>query len=389
MALFDDEMRRNPYPMYEQMRAASPVHMAAQDIWLVLDYDGVKRALHDHEVFSSRAGGTRGIDFEWLMFMDPPRHSKLRAIISRAFTPRSIAALEPRIRELARGLLAPALAKPVVDVEADLAAPLPIMVIGEMLGLPTTEWRRLERWADAIMGLATTIIGSPDDAAAANHAFASASAEMETYLAEQQSARRAAPADDLLTRLVHAEVDGEHLSELELLRFFQLLLAAGAETTTNLIDNTLICLADHPGELAKLRAQPALLPSALEEVLRFRSPAQAMFRATRVDVELGGKTIPAGKMVLAMIGAANRDPRQFSEPARFDIAREPNPHISFGHGIHYCLGAALSRLEARVVFEELLPRIETVAYASSEPWPPRKPFLVHGPTRLPLRFTDR
>ena len=389
MPLFDDEMRRNPYPMYDQLRGASPVHMAAQDLWLVLDYDGVKRTLHDHEAFSSRVGGTRGVSFEWLMFMDPPRHTKLRAIISRAFTPRSIAALEPRVRELARGLIDAALAKPIVDVEAELAAPLPIMVIGEMLGLPTSEWQRIERWADTIMGLAATIIGTPADAAAASDAFARASAEMEQYLAEQVATRRVAPADDLLSRLVQAEVDGEHLTELELLRFFQLLLAAGAETTTNLIDNTLICLADHPGELAKLRAQPALVPSAIEEVLRFRAPGQAMFRATRSDVELGGKTIPVGNMVLALIGAANRDPRQFAEPARFDITREPNPHLAFGHGIHYCLGAALSRLEARVCFEELLPRIATVAYTSSEPWQPRKPFHVHGPASLPLRFTDR
>jgi cytochrome P450 len=153
-----------------------------------------------------------------------------------------------------------------------------------------------------------------------------------------------------------------------------------------LIDNALVSLIDHPGELAKLRAAPALVPSLLEETLRFRSPAQAMFRATKRDVELGGKTIPAGKMVLAMIGAANRDPKQFVDANRFDITRDPNPHIAFGHGIHFCLGAALSRLEARIAFEELLPRISSIAYASDAPWPPRKPFHVHGPASLPLRF---
>ena len=167
----------------------------------------------------------------------------------------------------------------------------------------------------------------------------------------------------------------------------QLLLAAGAETTTNLIDNTLICLVDHPDQYAHLRDEPALLPSALEEVLRFRSPGQAMFRATRCDVELGGATIPAGKMVLAMLGAANRDPRVFREPARFDIARDPNAHLAFGHGIHFCLGAALSRLEARVALEELLPRIRGLAYASDAPWEPRQAFHVHGPASLPMRLS--
>jgi cytochrome P450 len=386
MTLFNDDMRRNPYPMYEQLRAASPMHLAAQDIWLVLDYDGVKRALHDHEAFSSNVGGTRGVSFEWLLFMDPPRHTKLRSIISRAFTPRSIAALEPRIRELARGLIEQALAMDVVDVEAQLAAPLPIMVIGEMLGLPATEWKRVERWADAIMGLADTIMGSTAEGEAASAEFARINVEMQEYLAELVAARRAQPTDDLLTRLVDAEVDGEQLTEHELLRFFQLLLAAGAETTTNLIDNALVSLVDHPEQFAKLRAEPALVPSMIEETLRFRSPAQAVFRATKRDVELGGKTIPAGKMVLAMIGAANRDPRQFADAARFDITRDPNPHVAFGHGMHFCLGAALSRLEARVVFAELLPRISDAAHATDAPWPPRKPFHVHGPASLPMRF---
>jgi cytochrome P450 len=387
MTLFNDAMRRDPYPMYEQLRAATPVmHVPAQDVWLVLDYAGVRRALHDQAAFSSSVGGTRGVQFEWLLFMDPPRHTKLRAILSKAFTPRSIAALEPRIRELARGLVDACLAAGTVDVEAELAAPLPIMVIAEMLGLPASDWKRVERWADAIIGLADTIMGSSAEGAAASAEFARVNAEMQDYLATLVAERRAAPTDDLLTRLVAAEVDGEHLSELELLRFVQLLLAAGAETTTNLIDNALICLADHPEQLARLRAEPALVPSMIEEVLRFRSPAQAMFRATRQDIELAGRTIPANKMVLAMIGAANRDPAQFADANRFDIARDPNPHIAFGHGIHYCLGAPLSRLEARVVFEELVPRLTTLAYASDAPWAPRKAFHVHGPASLPMRL---
>ena len=388
MNLFNDEMRRNPYPMYDQFRAMSPMHVPQADLWLALDYEAVKRMLHDQEAFSSSVGGTRGLAFEWLLFMDPPRHTKLRAIISRAFTPRSIANLEPRIRELARGLVEAALAKRDIDLEAEVAAPLPIMVISEMLGLPASDWKRVERWSHAIMSLGSTIIGSAEESQAASETFLRADSEMRDYLATLVAERNASPRDDLLTRLVQAEVDGEHLSADELVRFFELLLAAGAETTTNLIDNTVVCLLDHPEQYARLRAEPALLPTALEEVLRFRSPAQAMFRATKREVELNGKTIPAGKMVLAMLGAANRDPQQFADAATFDIARDPNPHLAFGHGIHFCLGAALSRLEARVVFEELLPRAD-VTYADTTPWAPRKPFHVHGPASLPITLSTR
>jgi cytochrome P450 len=161
---------------------------------------------------------------------------------------------------------------------------------------------------------------------------------------------------------------------------------AGTETTTNLINNAVLCLVANPDQLARLRAAPELLPAAIEEVLRYRSPVQAMFRATSGDVQMHGQVIPAGKLVLAMIGSANRDPRQFRDAGRFDITRDPNPHIAFGHGIHFCLGAALSRLEARIAVSDLLERVKGFALASDEPWEPRKAFHVHGPARLPIRF---
>jgi cytochrome P450 len=386
--LFSADMRRNPYPIYEALRAGGPVyHLAGPDLWLVLSYDGVKRALTDQEAFSSNVGPSRNVAFEWLLFMDPPRHTGLRAIITRAFTPRSIAALEPRIRAIATGLLDAALPRGEIDLVADLAVPLPMMVIAELLGLPAAEWPRLKRWADSIMDLALTIAGSDAEAAAASAAFLLADLEMNEHFTRLAHERRLVPRDDLLTRLVTAEVDGAGLSDGELVRFVQLLLAAGTETTTNLIDNAVLCLLEHPEAFALLRARPELLPSAIEETLRYRSPAQAVFRATRRDVELGGRTIPAGKMVLAVLGAANRDPAQFAEPARFDLARDPNPHIAFGHGIHFCLGAPLSRLEARVALGDLLARTRALAPATTDPWPPRRAFHVHGPTRLPLLVT--
>ncbi|HEU0035908.1 MAG TPA: cytochrome P450 [Kofleriaceae bacterium] len=383
MSLFDDNMRRDPYPVYERMRAASPVfHFAPADLWFLFDHTSVKRALHDHEAFSSAVGGTRGVAFEWLMFMDPPRHTKLRAIINRAFTSRSIAALEPRVRELAVPLVEAIVGRGDVDVEAELAAPLPMMVIAELLGLPAQDWRKLVGWSQAIMNLAVTILGPAGEAELASAAFYEADGEMSAYLAELVEERRARPQDDLLTRLVTAEVDGERLAELELVRFFELLLAAGSETTTNLIDNAIVCLIDHPEALASARGDVALVPSLIEEVLRFRAPAQAVFRATRTAVELHGVTIPAGKMVLPVIGSANRDAAVFRDADRFDVTREPNAHVAFGHGIHYCLGAPLSRLEARVVFEELLPRVRAIEYARDRSWTPRRAFHVHGPASL-------
>ena len=380
MELFGDDMRREPYPLYDQLRPGSPMLMPGPNVWLVMDYEGVKRALHDTDAFTSAVGGK----FEWLLFMDPPRHTRLRAIISKALTPRQVAGLEPQVREIVRELLDATGDE--LDLEAQVAAPLPIRVIAGLLGLPSVDRAQLERWGHAIMGLAATVIGTPEAAVAAGTAFEAANAEMAAYLGELAHEKRARPADDLLTRLVTSD---EQLDELELLRFFQLLLAAGTETTTNLIDNAMVCLLDHPAEMRRLRGAPELVPSMIEEVLRFRCPAQAMFRGTRRAVELNGRTIPEGHLVLALVGAANRDPQQFAEPARFDIARTPNAHVGFGHGIHFCLGAALARLEGRVAFEEMLARWSEIAYARSEPWPPRPPFHIHGPASLPLRVTSR
>ncbi|MCY1083326.1 cytochrome P450 [Archangium lansingense] len=386
MNLFSDDIRRNPFPLYEQVRSSAPVfHMPDTEMWMLFDYEGVKRALYDHEAFSSVVTPPTGKAPDWLVFSDPPRHTKLRGIIMRAFTPKSIASLEPRVRELSRELLEPQLERGEMDLAADYSSPLPAMVIAEMLGIPLVDRPRFLRWGEVIMNLSHTVSGG-EEAQRAVQEHASVKEEMRAYLADVLAERRKAPKDDLLTRLVEAEVDGEHLTLEELLGFFQLLLAAGTETTTNLINNAILCLLEHPDQLARLRAEPTLLPSAIEEVLRFRSPGQMMFRETRRDIELHGEVIPAGKFVLAVIGSANRDPLKFHDADRFDITRDPNPHIAFGHGIHFCLGAALSRLEARVALEDLLARLKGLELASTEPWEPRKALHVHGPSRLPIRF---
>jgi cytochrome P450 len=384
--LFSEAMRRHPYPVYDQVRSASPLlHDPRSDFWMIFDYEGVKRALNDHDTFSSRSAPPGGGALDWLIFFDPPRHTKLRALILRAFTPRSVSNLEPRIRELSAALLDQTIERGGMDLVADFSLPLPMMVIAEMLGIPVADRPQFRRWNDVILNMIYTISGG-EEAALAVRDFGAATAEMNAYLTGLLEQRRAQPLDDLLTRLVEAEVDGERLTEKEILSFFQLLLLAGSETTTNLINNAVLCLLENPDQFARLRAVPELLPSAIEEVLRYRSPLQAVFRQTRRDVALHSQVIPAGKLVLAVIGSANRDPRQFRDPGRFDITRDPNPHLAFGHGLHFCLGAPLARLEARIALTDLLERVQGLALASDEPWEPRQAFHVHGPARLPIRF---
>jgi len=381
--LFSDDARRDPFPLYEQARRVAPVFREPRSgIWMVFDYEGVRRVLTEHEAFSSRHGP------DWMNFSDPPRHSKLRALVSKAFTPRSIVNLEPRIRELSRGLLDRVAGRGGMDVAADLAVPLPMLVIAEMLGIPPADRERFVRWNDVLLDMGQAVVGSPETGAVVGR-YTAATAEMSDYLIGLLADRQSDPKDDLLTRLLAADVDGQRLTHEEILGFFQLLLLAGSETTTNLINNAVVCFMDHPDQLARVRERPGLLPSAIEEVLRYRSPLQWMYRVTRRDVELHGKTVPPGEMVLAMIGSANRDPGVFADPERFDVAREPNPHLAFGHGVHFCLGAPLARLEAKIALGDFLERVQEFRPATGEPWEPRKGLHVHGPARLPIVFRGK
>jgi cytochrome P450 len=386
--LFSDEMRRNPYPAYDRLRAASPVlHLEAFDLWMILDYDGVRRALTDHAVFSSDLSHVpgQGNPGEWFLFFDPPRHTRLRALIAKAFTPRVVANLEPRIRELSCQLLDNTVGRGEVDLIEEFSGPLPMRVIAELLGIPAEDWPRYRRWSDAILAIANTFARGK----AAERIFAEYRAvteEMQVALPELIARVRTARPEALLAGLAEAEVGGERLTPREVLGFVQLLLVGGQETTVNLINNAILCFLEHPDQLARLRAAPDLLPSAIEEVLRYRTPLQWMPRATARDVEVHGRVIPAGKLVLPVIGSANRDPQQFADAGRFDIARDPNPHIAFGHGIHVCLGAPLARLEARIALADFLGRVSAFELAADGPWEPRQALSVHGPSRLPIRL---
>ena len=372
MDLLSDEIRRDPYPVYERMRTLAPV-LPFGPSWVLLDHASVSRALREPEVFGSEVVPPTGKAPDWLIFTDPPRHGRQRALIAKAFTPRSVAQLEPRIRELARELIG---GRTALEVVGELATPLPMLVIAAMLGIPAADRERFSRWADGINGLSYSAVGGP----AAHEMIAAyyrVRDEAQPYVAALVEERRREPREDLITRLAHAEVDGERLTDAEIFGFFQLLLAAGTETTTNLIANAMLCAAEHgvPREIAPF----------VEEVVRFRTPVQILFRQTKQAVELHGVTIPRDAFVLVGVGAANRDPAAFADPDRFDPARDPNPHVGFGHGIHFCIGAALARLEARVVLEELFA-LGAPVLESREPWTPRKALHVLGPTALPVVF---
>jgi len=305
MNIFSDEIRRNPYPLYDQLRASSPLLRVPPpfDAWMILDYEGVKWALNDHEIFSSRVPAPK-----WFIFFDAPAHTKLRALISQAFTSRMVANLEARIRELSRQLLDRPIERGEMDLAADFSVPLAMQVSAGMIGIPLADWAQYRQWSDVILRLSYARSGGAE-AELASRDFAAVTLEMDAYLADMIQQRRNVPQSDLLTRLI--EVDGERLSQQEILGFFQLLVVAGQETTTNLINNAVLCLLEHRDQLARLRAAPELLTSAIEEVLRYRSPIQWMMRTPRRDVEVHGHVLTAGKLVLAMIGSANRIPVSF------------------------------------------------------------------------------
>ena len=381
--IFSDANRRDPFPLYAAMRQASPVFRVPPpfDAWLVFDFDGVKRVLSDPATFSSRVPAPK----HWFIFSDAPDHTRQRGLIAKAFTPRMIAGLEGRIAALSRELLDDVMRRGEMDLATDYAVPLPMKVIAGMIGIPESDWEKYRRWSDAILALSYTRQGGPE-AEAAFDEFVAVSDEMDEYLKGMTAARHASPRNDLLTRLVAADVDGERLTHAQILGFFQLLLLGGQETTANLINNAILCFLEHPEQLARVRERPELLPGAIEEVLRYRSPLQWLMRTPTREVELHGQTLRPGELVLAMLGSANRDGRQFPDADRFDVSREPNAHLAFGYGAHFCLGAALSRMEARIALTDLLGRLKNLRRAGDEPWEPRKALHVHGPSRLPVRF---
>jgi cytochrome P450 len=383
MDIFSDDNRRNPYPLYAQLRATAPVFKVPPpfDAWMIFDYEGVQRALSDHESFSNRVPAPAN----WFIFKDPPMHTKLRALISKAFTPRMITNLERHIRELSRTLLDQVIDRGEMDLASDFAVPLPMKVIAQMIGIPGADWPRFRAWSDSILKISYARSGG-EEAQRVMKEFTDVSAAMNDYLTTMIAERRQSPRDDLLSHLIAAEIDGQRLAHDEILGFFQLLVVAGQETTANLINNAILCLLENPAQLALLRANMRLLASAIEETLRYRAPLQWMMRTPTRDIQMNSQTLSPGQLVLAVIGSANRDSKHFERSEEFDITRDPNPHIAFSHGIHFCLGAALARMEAKIALSDLLGRLTDLELAGNEPWKPRRALHVYGPNHLPIRF---
>lgn len=386
----------NPFGWYAAHRQQSPVVRDPRSgLWHVFRYDDVQRALSDYAVFSSAAGrdetGQRDPLGASMISADPPRHRRLRSLVTLAFTSSAVARLEPRITSLVDEFLDAVAARGDgamegtggirgirMDIIDDLATPLPVTVIAELLGVPPSDRAQFKQWSDAV------VMGSQ----ATGMTGRSPQTEMGQYFQGLIAERRKQPREDLISALLASQIDGEHLSEPELLGFCILLLVAGNETTTNLIGNAILCFDEQPGLWERLREEQTILPTTIEEVLRYRSPVQSMFRTTLQDVTLSDVTIPAGSAVLAWIGSANRDEARFPLADRFDPIRAPNRHIAFGHGIHFCLGAPLARLEARIALGRMLERIPHLRRVEMAPLEPLESLIVFGVKHLPVTLSQ-
>ena len=353
------QLRANPYPFYDELRCKDPVHrMRLMDAWVLTNYEDVDMVLRDHRRF-----GNEGRDFGYIPYismldLDPPAHTRIRSLVSRGFTPRSVAALEPRVRQRVDELLDALEGRHRIDLIQDFAFPLPIIVIAELLGVPPEEREQFNEWSN-IVSLTVDPLLNETQISQVRRTIG----ELFEYFDSVAQARRQNPQDDLVSVLANAEEDGERLSREDLLINLVLFLAAGNETTRNLIGNGALALLRHPEQLQRLRDNPDLLDTAIDELLRYDSPVQLDSRIVREPLEIGGKKIKPGQRTLCVLGAANRDPAAFPDPDILDISRGAGNHLAFGRGIHYCLGAPLARLEGRIAFEALLSRYHTLTLA--------------------------
>jgi pimeloyl-[acyl-carrier protein] synthase len=391
--IWDPEFRANPYPHYDPLLAGPPpiIDAGPMKFALVARYADVTAGLRDHEhlssmqpppppeqVYEGRFKGARN-----MLGSDPPQHSRLRRLVSRDFTPRRIRELEPRIREIAKDLLDKVEARGQFDLMADIANVLPVTVIAEMLGVPPELNARFKRWSDTIIGGDNRMPGMPPPPE-----LVRAIDELGDYFTDEIERRRAHPGPDLVSALVAAHDEGEVMSAADLLSFITLLLLAGNETTTNLIGNGTLALGRNPDQFDALKRNPAMLPRAIEEMLRYDGPVQSTVRFAKEAVSLGGTEIPAGALALMIVAAANRDPAQFKDPQKFDITRDPNEHVAFGEGIHFCIGAPLARMEARITFEAMLERFPRLRLKDPAMKPVYKgSYFLRGLESLPLEIS--
>jgi cytochrome P450 len=406
---YSHEHKQDPYSAYRELRDHAPVHRApVSGVFCLSRYEDVLHAFRTPETFSSRMDRRKGplgaersalkgmqILFTFLRHVrvnpfktvrgrmlineDAPVHGEMRQLVNRGFTPRRIAALEPRAREIVAGCMREVGSRERFDLVHDLAIPLPVTLIAELLGIDGRDIRRFKAWSDAIIeGGTGSAVGQ------GSLAMMRAMGELHDYLRPLIKARRMDPREDLISVLVAAQEGEAGLTDFEILMFVLLLLVAGNETTTNLLGNTVDALLAWPDQLAMVAAEPALVPGLVEEMLRFDGPVQFLTRQVLQDVQLHGVTIPKGSVAVLLTGSANRDERRFTDPDRLDVKRDTRGHLGLGHGAHFCLGASLARLEAKVALEALVRILPGLVRAESET-EFLDSYLVRGRTRLELR----
>ncbi|MDY7224918.1 cytochrome P450 [Hyalangium rubrum] len=388
--LMSPETRANPYPLYAELRQAGIRPIEPGGMWAVSRYDDVVAVLKDSRRFSSEGLG-QGFLPPWLprnpvtqslVMKDPPQHTRLRGRVSRAFGPAALAVLEPRIRAIAEELAERLVRREgEVDFMAEFSLQLPVRVLGLLFGLEPAQYPRLKEWADDLVSLPAGR-HPPEEQARLRESLASLERCFEGLI----EARRAALGDDLVSELIRPDADGSVLSHDELISFLFSLLPAGVETTVYLLANTMVVLSEHPEERARVLADRGLIPRLIEEVLRYEPSGHSSLRLVTEDTELSGVRLPRGAMVVVLLASALRDERQFPQADRFLLDREKPSHLAFGHGIHYCLGALLARLEARLGLEALFSRLQDFSRTGSElQWSPS--LIARGPLALPLRLT--
>ena len=388
-ALAGREQWLEPFEWYEQMRAEAPVRYdETRELWDVFRYEDVKHVLDTDSVFSADPMNMPGFEqevaesgeepppvFDTMLFADPPEHGRLRGVAQEFFQPRAIREQADRIEGVTEQYLDDLDNE--FDLVSELAYPMPVDVIAMILGVPTDDRAQFKQWSDTLIERPTA------QTEAYQQRQQNVQKEMGDYFSTLIEARRADPQDDLITAVLQAEVEDQRLSHRELVGFCTLLLVAGNITTTNLITNAMRCFTAQPGLLDELRAGEEKLSTAIEEALRYRSPVQALFRVTTEPVELGGHEIPKGEGVVVWLGSANRDERVFDRADDFVADRQPNQHLSFGYGTHYCLGAPLARLEAKIALESLLERFERIEPVDTDLQPIRSSF-IYGVDGYPI-----
>jgi cytochrome P450 len=395
--LLRPEILADPYPLYRRLQAQDPVHWDPYlHSWVVTRYADVVTVLLDPR-FSANCAPTPdqlttiGLEaltpvaqvmVRQMLFMDPPAHTRLRGLASKAFTPRRVEVLQSHIQEIVDSLLDAVQPSGRIDLIADLAAPLPTIVTAEMLGVPPADHLQLKAWSADFAEVLGNFQHNPNSVARQLRSVN----EMTLYFRDAIRRHRDQPRDDLINAFITAEHEGDRLTEDEVIANCILVMVGGQETTTNLIGNGMLTLLRHPEQLQELRANLSLIPSAVEELLRFESPSQHTARMTLEDLELGGKRIRQRQGVIAVMGAANRDPARFPEPDRLDLRRPDNRHVAFGWATHFCFGAPLGRLEARIAFERLLRRMPEMRLEPGRPLVWRQNLGLRGLTELPVAF---